>query len=115
MNGKKPKITKLATDNMTETIQLARQLIQIESVTPDDNGCQHVIADYLRPLGFQIEPMPFGDVSNLWARRGETGPFIVFAGHTDVVPTGPADQWQYPPFSAHIDDNGQLFGRGSRT
>lgn len=98
---------------MTETIQLARQLIQIESVTPDDNGCQHVIADYLRPLGFQIEPMPFGDVSNLWARRGETGPFIVFAGHTDVVPTGPTDQWQYPPFSAHIDDKGQLYGRGS--
>ncbi|MGC9385323.1 MAG: succinyl-diaminopimelate desuccinylase [Hydrogenovibrio sp.] len=98
---------------MTETIQLAQQLIQIESVTPNDNGCQQVIADYLRPLGFQIEPMPFGEVSNLWARRGEAKPVIVFAGHTDVVPTGPADQWQYPPFSAHIDENGNLYGRGA--
>lgn len=98
---------------MTETIQLAQQLIQIESVTPNDNGCQQVIADYLRPLGFQIEPMPFGEVSNLWARRGDTQPMLVFAGHTDVVPTGPAVQWQYPPFSAHIDDNGNLYGRGA--
>lgn len=98
---------------MTEAIQLAQQLIQTESVTPNDNGCQKLIADYLQPLGFKIEPMNFGEVSNLWARYGQTGPFIVFAGHTDVVPTGPEQNWRYPPFSAHIDENKMLFGRGA--
>jgi len=98
---------------MTETIPLAQSLIQIESITPNDYGCQTLIAEYLRPLGFNIEPMPFGEVTNLWARRGQTNPLFVFAGHTDVVPTGPASQWTHPPFSAHIDDNGMLNGRGS--
>jgi len=98
---------------MTETIPLAQSLIQIEPITPNDYGCQTLIAEYLRPLGFNIEPMPFGEVTNLWARRGQTNPLFVFAGHTDVVPTGPASQWTHPPFSAHIDDNGMLNGRGS--
>lgn len=97
---------------MSKTIQLAQQLIQIDSVTPDDKGCQKLIADFLTPLGFNIEQMNFGDVSNLWARYGDKGPFIVFAGHTDVVPTGPAENWTHPPFSATID-NGMLVGRGA--
>lgn len=99
---------------MTETIQLAQSLIQIESVTPNDHGCQTLIADYLRPLAFDIEPMPFGEVTNLWAKRGQAAPFIVFAGHTDVVPTGPVNQWRYPPFSGDIDaETGMLYGRGA--
>ncbi|WP_028486542.1 succinyl-diaminopimelate desuccinylase [Thiomicrorhabdus chilensis] len=97
---------------MSETIALAQQLIQIDSVTPDDKGCQNLIADYLRPLGFNIEAMPFGEVSNLWARKGDQGPFIVFAGHTDVVPTGPESAWSHPPFSAHIEGD-MMYGRGT--
>jgi len=98
---------------MSETIELAQKLIQINSVTPNDHGCQTIIADYLSPLGFNIEPMKFGEVDNLWARKGTKSPFIVFAGHTDVVPTGPELEWSYPPFSAHIDENGMMFGRGT--
>lgn len=98
---------------MSETIQLAQKLIQTESVTPNDNGCQTLIADYLKPLGFNIESMPFGEVENLWARAGTKGPVIVFAGHTDVVPTGPEEKWTHPPFSAHIDENGMMYGRGT--
>lgn len=98
---------------MSETIQLAQKLIQIESVTPNDNGCQTLIADYLSPLGFEIESMPFGEVENLWARAGTDGPAIVFAGHTDVVPTGPEEKWTHPPFSAHIDEHGMMYGRGT--
>lgn len=97
---------------MTETIQLAQQLIQIDSVTPDDKGCQKIIADYLTPLGFTIENMRFGDVDNLWARKGTSSPCLVFAGHTDVVPTGPESEWTYPPFSAHIDGD-VMYGRGT--
>lgn len=97
---------------MSTIIQLAQQLIQIDSVTPNDKGCQQLIANYLTPLGFNVESMPFGEVSNLWARRGTTSPFIVFAGHTDVVPTGPHEKWSSPPFAANIV-NGQLIGRGS--
>ncbi|WP_178862349.1 succinyl-diaminopimelate desuccinylase [Thiomicrorhabdus cannonii] len=97
---------------MSETIQLAQQLLRIDSVTPNDKGCQQLIADYLAPLGFHIEPMPFGEVSNLWARRGTDGPLYVFAGHTDVVPTGPETAWTYPPFSAQIDGD-MLYARGA--
>ncbi|WP_024851172.1 succinyl-diaminopimelate desuccinylase [Hydrogenovibrio kuenenii] len=97
---------------MSETIQLAQQLIRIDSVTPNDKGCQNLITDFLAPLGFKIEQMNFGEVSNLWARYGTKGPFIVFAGHTDVVPTGPVERWTHPPFEAKID-NGMLVGRGS--
>ena len=97
---------------MTETIQLVQSLIQIDSVTPDDKGCQKLMADYLEPLGFNIENMPFGDVDNLWARKGTASPFLVFAGHTDVVPTGPVEKWDHPPFSAHIDGD-MMYGRGT--
>ena len=97
---------------MSETIDLAQQLIQIDSVTPEDKGCQTRISDYLKPLGFQIENLPFGEVENLWARRGTEGPLVVFAGHTDVVPTGPAEAWTHPPFSAHIEGD-MMYGRGT--
>ena len=100
------------TNNLTETIQFAQRLIQIDSVTPNDNGCQKIIANALAPLGFNIETMPFGDVQNLWARRGQASPCLVFAGHTDVVPTGPVSEWIHPPFSAHIDGD-MMYGRGT--
>jgi succinyl-diaminopimelate desuccinylase len=97
---------------MSKTIELAQKLIQIDSVTPDDKGAQKLIADFLAPLGFNNEHLKFGDVDNLWARRGNTSPVLVFAGHTDVVPTGPESEWKFPPFSAHIEGD-MLFGRGS--
>ena len=96
----------------SETLQLAQQLIRIDSVTPHDKGCQKLIADYLVPLGFQCKAMKFGEVDNLWARRGQAAPTFVFAGHTDVVPTGPVEAWTHPPFAAEID-NGMLYGRGA--
>jgi len=97
---------------MSETIDLAQKLIQIDSVTPNDKGCQTIISDYLKPLGFTIENMPFGEVENLWARKGDASPFVVFAGHTDVVPTGPEEAWTFPPFSAHIEGD-MMYGRGT--
>jgi len=97
---------------MNPTIELARQLIQRASVTPNDAGCQILIAERLKPLGFHIEPMRFGEVDNLWAKRGNDGPLFCFAGHTDVVPTGPESRWKHPPFEAAID-NDTLYGRGS--
>ncbi len=96
----------------SEAVQLAQQLIQIDSVTPHDKGCQKLITDYLTPLGFQCEEMRFGEVDNLWARKGSDSPTFVFAGHTDVVPTGPVEAWSHPPFAAHIVD-GMLYGRGA--
>lgn len=97
---------------MSATIELAQRLLKIDSVTPDDKGCQTLIADFLAPLGFNIEPMPFADVSNLWARKGTAKPLLVFAGHTDVVPTGPAEKWRFPPFSAQIEGD-MLYARGA--
>ena len=97
---------------MDDTVEIAQTLIRIGSVTPEDAGCQALIADALTPFGFVAEPMPFGDVSNLWLRRGEKRPLLVFAGHTDVVPTGPEGNWVYPPFSGDIVD-GMLHGRGA--
>ncbi len=97
---------------MTATLKLARQLIAIESITPNDNGCQQIIAQRLQTIGFSVEHMRFGEVDNLWARIGNQAPLFVFAGHTDVVPTGPAEQWQSPPFEPAITDN-ILSGRGS--
>jgi len=94
------------------TIQLAIDLIRRPSVTPEDGGCQQTIAARLSKLGFVIESLPFGEVTNLWARRGNEAPLLVFAGHTDVVPTGPLEQWQTPPFAPEIRD-GQLYGRGA--
>jgi succinyl-diaminopimelate desuccinylase len=94
------------------TLELARALVARPSVTPDDSGCLDLIAEHLKPLGFSIERMDSGGVSNLWARRGTAAPLLCFAGHTDVVPTGPLDQWTSPPFDPVIRD-GVLYGRGT--
>ena len=94
------------------TFELARELISRISITPDDGGCQALLAQRLARLGFKIEPMRFGDVENLWARRGTTRPLVCFAGHTDVVPTGPLDQWHSDPFQPTVRD-GVLYGRGA--
>jgi succinyl-diaminopimelate desuccinylase len=97
---------------MTATLELAKQLIARPSVTPDDQECQHIIAERLHKLGFNIEHYRFGEVDNLWARRGTSKPLFVFAGHTDVVPPGPVDQWQYDPFTPTISGD-TLYGRGA--
>ena len=88
---------------MTATLDLAKQLISIPSVTPDDMGCQKIISDRLAKIGFEIENLRFGEVDNLWARYGTASPLFVFAGHTDVVPTGPAEQWSSDPFTPTIN------------
>jgi succinyl-diaminopimelate desuccinylase len=97
---------------MNKTLALAEQLITLSSVTPDDNGCQNRLIELLTPLGFQCETLTSGNVTNLWARKGSEQPLIVFAGHTDVVPTGPLDQWQSHPFQPTHRD-GKLYGRGA--
>ncbi|HXA46995.1 MAG TPA: succinyl-diaminopimelate desuccinylase [Burkholderiaceae bacterium] len=97
---------------MSKTLALAEQLIALSSVTPNDNGCQARLIELLAPLGFHCEEIHSGTVTNLWARKGNTAPLIVFAGHTDVVPTGPLEQWQSHPFvPTHRD--GKLYGRGA--
>ncbi|MCZ4251169.1 succinyl-diaminopimelate desuccinylase [Pseudoalteromonas shioyasakiensis] len=93
-------------------IELAQALIQRESVTPEDAGCQALMNERLEKLGFNIESLFFTDTLNTWARKGDASPHFCFAGHTDVVPTGPAKNWQYPPFSALVKD-GMLHGRGA--
>jgi succinyl-diaminopimelate desuccinylase len=98
--------------SMSPTLELACELIRRPSVTPADEGCQTLMAEHLAAIGFRIEPMPFGEVTNLWARRGEERPLFCFAGHTDVVPTGPIDEWESGPFDPTIRD-GYLFGRGA--
>jgi succinyl-diaminopimelate desuccinylase len=97
---------------MSPTLDLAKQLIERPSVTPYDAGCQPLLASRLERLGFNIEPMRFAEVDNLWARRGDQSPLLVFAGHTDVVPTGPENAWRYPPFTPTIDGD-VLYGRGA--
>ncbi len=97
---------------MPETLELAKALIARRSVTPDDAGCQELLAERLQALGFDIEPMPFGETRNLWARRGRNGPLLVFAGHTDVVPPGPEAEWSSPPFEPTVR-GGWLHGRGA--
>ena len=94
------------------TLALACELIARPSVTPEDAGCLDLITDRLRPLDFTIERIDGGGVCNLWARRGSTAPVLCFAGHTDVVPPGPAEAWNTPPFSPTIKD-GVLYGRGA--
>jgi succinyl-diaminopimelate desuccinylase len=93
-------------------LELAKELIGRRSVTPEDGGCQEVVAKRLSAAGFKCEPMNFGDVSNLWARRGSAAPLVCFAGHTDVVPTGPLSEWHSDPFVPTIRD-GRLYGRGA--
>ena len=96
----------------TATFELARELIARVSVTPNDGGCQDVLAQRLARLGFKIERLRFGEVDNLWARRGSSAPLVCFAGHTDVVPTGPLSQWRSDPFVPVVRD-GVLYGRGA--
>ena len=95
-----------------DTLELARRLIASRSVTPEDAGCLDIIAARLAPLEFRCERMDSNGVSNLWARRGTDSPVLVFAGHTDVVPTGPLEHWQSDPFTPTIRD-GVLYGRGA--
>jgi succinyl-diaminopimelate desuccinylase len=97
---------------MSLTLELAKNLIARRSLTPDDAGCQEILIERLEKLGFTVEKMRFGFVDNFWARRGTAKPLVVFAGHTDVVPTGPVEQWLSEPFTPTIRD-GMLYGRGS--
>ena len=98
--------------NNSATIELALDLISRASVTPEDAGCQQTMISRLQALGFNAELLRFEEVDNFWARRGNTGPLFAFAGHTDVVPTGPLDQWDSAPFKPEILD-GMLYGRGA--
>ena len=97
---------------MTPALELAQELIGRRSVTPEDGGCQALIAARLAKAGFACEPMNFGEVSNLWAKRGAARPLLCFAGHTDVVPTGPLSEWHSDPFVPTLRD-GKLYGRGA--
>ena len=97
---------------MTTTLELAKQLVARRSVTPDDGNCQELLAERLARLGFTIEWLRCGSVTNLWARRGMRPPLVCLAGHTDVVPPGPLDKWHSDPFSPQVRD-GKLFGRGA--
>ncbi len=97
---------------MSPTLELTKQLINRQSVTPEDAGCQDLMIERLEKIGFEVERLRFGDTDNFWARRGQQGPLLAFAGHTDVVPTGPVEKWQFPPFEATVDD-GMLYGRGA--
>lgn len=97
---------------MDDTLTFAQELIRRPSVTPEDAGCQALLAARLATAGFRIETLQFGEVTNLWARRGTGGPVLCFAGHTDVVPAGPREEWATDPFVPEIRD-GILYGRGA--
>lgn len=97
---------------MSATLDLAKDLIGRASVTPEDAGCQQLMRARLEAIGFRCEDLTFGEVTNFWARRGDDTPLLVFAGHTDVVPTGPLDKWDSDPFSPEVR-NGLLYGRGA--
>jgi succinyl-diaminopimelate desuccinylase len=98
--------------SMSRTLALTEELITLSSVTPEDKGCQARMAELLQPLGFACETIQSGAVTNLWARRGTAQPLLVFAGHTDVVPTGPLEKWTSNPFKPTHRD-GKLYGRGA--
>lgn len=97
---------------MSKTLDLTCDLVARPSVTPEDHGCQVLMASRLEAVGFRTETLQFGSVTNLWARRGDAGPLLCFAGHTDVVPTGPLEEWRSDPFAPVIRD-GVLYGRGA--
>jgi succinyl-diaminopimelate desuccinylase len=97
---------------LSPTVELTKELISRPSVTPEDAGCQELLIEKLEALGFVIERLPFEDVSTFWARRGTQSPLFCFAGHTDVVPTGPVENWSHPPFEPTIVE-GYLYGRGT--
>ena len=97
---------------MSDTLELARALIARRSVTPEDGGCLELVGERLSRLGFRLERFDQGGVANLWARRGAAAPLLCFAGHTDVVPSGPLDQWRSDPFAPEVRD-GRLYGRGA--
>jgi succinyl-diaminopimelate desuccinylase len=95
-----------------KTLEVCCELVRRPSVTPEDAGCQAWMMERLRRLGFECTDLPFGEVSNFWAERGQPGPILVFAGHTDVVPPGPVENWDSPPFTPTLE-GGVLYGRGS--
>jgi succinyl-diaminopimelate desuccinylase len=97
---------------MSQTIELTKALIGRRSVSPADEGCQQILSERLAAAGFRVERLSFGGVENFWARRGAAAPVFCFAGHTDVVPTGPLEEWHSDPFAAQIRD-GALYGRGA--
>jgi succinyl-diaminopimelate desuccinylase len=97
---------------MTKTLDLVKKLIRKSSITPEDKGCQEIMINRIKPLGFDVEIMSFGDVQNFYAKKGNTSPLIVFAGHTDVVPPGPRDEWKFDPF-VPTEDDATLYGRGA--
>lgn len=97
---------------MSRTLDLTKDLINRKSVTPEDAGCQDMMASILEPLGFVVEDLTFADTKNIWARKGSDGPVFCFAGHTDVVPSGPEQNWQTPPFEA-TEKDGYIHGRGA--
>ena len=97
---------------MSDTLKLTTELINRKTLTPDDNGCQKLIAKRLSENGFSAEHLRFDDVDNLWITHGNSGPLFVFAGHTDTVPVGPIEKWNTDPFKAEIKE-GYLYGRGA--
>ena len=97
---------------MNHTLELTKALINRNSVTPEDAGCQKLLCSRLEPIGFKVEHMRFEEVDNIWLRKGTEAPLLCFAGHTDVVPTGPIEEWNSDPFNAEIRD-GLLYGRGA--
>ena len=99
-------------NRMTATLELTEALLRRPSISPEDHGCLEIIAARLAPLGFRVEALNFGPVANLWARRGDAAPVLCFAGHTDVVPTGPREEWRSDPFEPLVRD-GMLYGRGA--
>jgi succinyl-diaminopimelate desuccinylase len=96
----------------SRTQDLSAELIALDSITPNDKGCQQRLVELLAPLGFRCETIESNGVTNLWARKGSESPVFVFAGHTDVVPTGPVQQWHSEPFTPTVRD-GKLYGRGA--
>ena len=97
---------------MNNTLNLAKSLISQASITPDDKGCQSIMIERLKKIGFEVHSLKFADVDNFWATRGSSGPIFAFAGHTDVVPAGNEDEWNTVPFEPTIKD-GYLYGRGA--